>query len=239
MRFGPRFTAGHGPAPRAAGHVAALRSGRGTPRRARWWTHDYPRSRDRDRRHAAQRGRRDRRCRNRYDLRVQRAVRPALCLQVIAARAGPKHRQERGPGRRRGRAWPSDTAAGRARSTPGSTSRPTTTSASPAARPGRPSQAAPMRGSVVNRCAVAGASWRTRRPPRARAVSVVNRCGGWTAVWRTRRPPPSSVVPPTRRRLPGTGGVPDRPEVPRARPAASQRRGESPAPANQPWENPH
>ena len=28
--------------------------------------------------------------------RVQRAVRPALCLQVIAARAGPRHRQERG-----------------------------------------------------------------------------------------------------------------------------------------------
>ena len=43
----------------------------------RWRTHGLPpRSRDRDRRHAAERGRRDRRCRNRYDLPRRLAGRP-------------------------------------------------------------------------------------------------------------------------------------------------------------------
>ena len=158
--------------PRAAGRGdrdadAARRPGGGLT--------DYPRSRDRDRRHAAQRRRRDRRCRNRYDFRdgwrddrARRAVRPksSACRSSRLARARGTVKNAGWPAAAGGLGRRTRLTGGRARSTPGSTSRPTTTTASarPAARPGRP-QAAPMRGSVVNRCAVAGAPWRTRRPP--------------------------------------------------------------------------
>ena len=127
-----------------------------------------PRSRDRDRRHAAQRGRRE--------SAVPEPVRPsataggptgcnALSVRPSACRssrlAGPEAPSRTRRPRGRGRAWPSDTADGRARSTPGSTSRPTT-SARPAARPGRPRKR--------HRCGEAwstGARWLERHGGRA------------------------------------------------------------------------
>ena len=92
---------------------------------------DCPRSRDRDRRHAAQRHRRDRRCcPARLPRRLAgRRARHAVRVGRAAAGLAVGH------------------ADGRPRSTPGSTSRPTTASASPARlpRPGPwpPSHAGP------------------------------------------------------------------------------------------------
>ena len=130
---------------------------------------DYPRSRDRDRRHAAQRiaaiggagpARLPRRLAGR---RARRAVRPkpSACRSSRLARAGAPSRTRAGP---RPRAWPSDTlTGGRARSTPGSTSRPTTASASPGRSPRPPSSGT---GSALPPpAAVAAVAWQPHRPP--------------------------------------------------------------------------
>ena len=130
---------------------------------------DYPRSRDRDRRHAAQHiaaiggagpARLPRRLAGR---RARRAVRPkpSACRSSRLARAGAPSRTRAGP---RPRAWPSDTlTGGRARSTPGSTSRPTTASASPGRSPRPPSSGT---GSAPPPpAAVAAVAWQPHRPP--------------------------------------------------------------------------
>ena len=98
------------------------------------------------------------------------SVQPSACRssRLAGARDTPSRTRRARPRA----AWPSDTADGRARSTPGP-ARPTTTSASPAARPGRPRKR--------HRCAEAwstGARWLERhggravRPPRESPVEA-------------------------------------------------------------------
>ena len=132
---------------------------------------DCPRSRDRDRRNAAQRHRRDRRCRparlprrlagRRAGRRAGHAVRPkaSACRSSRLERAGAPSRTRSAA---RPRAWPSDTlTGGRVRRL----ARPAAPRPPPpvlAARPGRP-RAAPVPRRRLRPAAVA---WRTRRPPR-------------------------------------------------------------------------
>ena len=131
---------------------------------------DCPRSRDRDRRNAAQRHRRDRRCRparlprrlagRRAGRRAGHAVRPkaSACRSSRLERAGAPSRTRSAA---RPRAWPSDTlTGGRVRRL----ARPAAPRPPPpvlAARPGRP-RAAPVPRRLLRPAAVA---WRTRRPP--------------------------------------------------------------------------
>ena len=129
---------------------------------------DCPRSRDRDRRHAAQRHRRDGRCRparlprRLAGRRARHAVRPkaSACRSSRLARAGAPSRTRSAA---RLRAWPSDTLTGGRGSTPGSTSRPMTASTGPGRSPRPPSSGT---GSTPPPpAAVAAVAWRTRRPP--------------------------------------------------------------------------
>ena len=147
---------------------------------------DCPRSRDRDRRHAAQRHRRDRRCRparlprRLAGRRARHAVRPkaSACRSSRLARAGAPSRTRSAA---RPRAWPSDTLTGGRVRRLARPAAPTTASAGPGRSPRPPSSGT---GSAPPPpAAVAAVAWRTHRPPPAVAGSVVNRCGGgWSAV---------------------------------------------------------
>ena len=132
---------------------------------------DCPRSRDRDRRHAAQRHRRDRRCRparlprRLAGRRARHAVRPkaSACRSSRLARAGAPSRTRSAA---RPRAWPSDTlTVGRVRRL----ARPAAPRPPPpvlAARPGRP-RAAPVPRRRLRRpwpLPVAGGSGPAERP---------------------------------------------------------------------------
>ena len=113
--------------------------------------------------------------------RARRAVRPkpSACRSSRLARAGGPPTTRAGPAAAGLAVGQADEGA--ARSTAGSTSRPTTASASPGRSP-RPPPAAP--GSAPPPpAAVPAVAWQPHRPPPAVAGSVVNRCGGgWSAV---------------------------------------------------------
>ena len=151
---------------------------------------DCPRSRDRDRRHAAQRHRRDGRCRparlprRLAGRRARHAVRPkaSACRSSWLARAGAPVENAVG---RAAAGLAVGHADGRPRSTPGSTSRPMTASTGPGRSPRPPLER--------HRFHAAASGGRGRRRM-ADAPSAPSRCGKrgqqgtrWIAAWG--RPP--------------------------------------------------
>ena len=149
------------------------RSAGGRSRRVDGGLTDCPRSRYRDRRHAAQRHRRDRRCRparlprRLAGRRARHAVRPkaSACRSSRLARAGAPSRTRSAA---RPRAWPSDTlTGGRVRRL----ARPAAPRPPPpvlAARPGRP-RAAPVPRRRLRRPWPPSHGGRTVRPRPARS----------------------------------------------------------------------